>query len=396
MQPQNDYSYINYELVERAAESVISRLASWANASIFGPRQGKLEYQFPLLRAPNACISGDRDRPWHRTISISLEMLLRMYRDAFVYPIVAKRIESETDVIYAINATFADVGIESIAFSAGIPVLPCESLVGPISQYASAFADGVESRGDSRITRNDINFRFLMFELMLTWAFFHELSHYLQQHYLLDGSDHGVQHGVIIQEEISRGGAVDHSLHRQAREILADAEGLNLTISLLRQSGRFQFPTMYALLCSVCCMFQCFFESCSSTSLKTVGSHPHPIIRDEFISRCWIRLISSCLAMDQVSLSESGAAVQLTYMSIRASTITALIRSQRASEQFNTPLPSYMHLQSEHNQEEFDSCVSELKREIEREASAIKDLHLYPDLFSGSLSALLVPFTSDR
>jgi hypothetical protein len=395
MQPQSDYSYINHELVERAAESVISRLASWANASVFGPHQGKLEYQFPLLGAPNACISGDQARPWHRTILISLEMLLRMYRDAFVYPIAAKRIESESDVISAINATFDDAGIGNVAFSTGIPVLPCESLVGPISQYASAFAEAVESQGDSRITRNDVNFRFLIFELMLTWTFFHELSHHLQQHYLLDGSEHSIQDGAIIQEEISQGDAVDHSLHRQAREILADAEGLNLTISLLKQSGRFQFPAMYALLCSVGCMFQCFFEGYSSTSLRAIGSHPHPVIRDEFIGRCWIKLISSCLVLDQVLLSESGAAAQLAYMSVRASTITALIRSQRASEQFDTPLPSYMHLQSEHNQEEFDSCVSEIKSAIDREAFVIKSLHLCPGLFSASLSALLDPFAAD-
>jgi hypothetical protein len=395
MQPQSDYSYIDHELVERAAESVISRLASWANTSIFGPRQGMLEYQFPLLGTPNACISGDRARPWSRTIFISFELLLRMYRDAFVYPIIAQRIASETDMISTINAVFDEAGIGNVAFSAGIPALPCESLIGPISQYASAIADGVESQGDSRVTRNDINFRFLMFELMLTWTFFHELSHHLQQHYLLEGSDHSIQDGVIIQKEISRGDAVDHALHRQGREILADAEGLNLTIRLLKQSGRFQFSTMYTLLCSVGCMFQCFFEGCSSTSLRSIGSHPHPVIRDDFIGKCWIKLVSSCLVLDQVLSSESEAAVQLTYMSLRASTITALIRSHRASEQFDTPLPSFMHLQSEHNQEEFDTCISEIKSEIEREASVIKSLHLYPVLFTTSLSALLDPFETE-
>jgi hypothetical protein len=389
MQPQNDYDYISYELVEHAAEAVISRLASWANATIFGPRKGELKYRFDVLGSANACITRDRESPWHRTIIVSLEMLLMMYRDAFTYPALAKRIENETDIISTINATFENAGIERIAFSTGIPFLAGESLVGPIRQYASTFSDRIEELCDSRITTNDINFRFLMFELTLTWTFFHELSHCLQQHYLLDESGDGTSGTSTLHEEISPSGVGEICIRKQAREILADAEALNLTISLLKQTGRFQFPAMYALLCSACCMFQCFFEDYSPTSLKVEKSHPHPVIRDEFISRCWIRLICRHLVLDHALQSESDAAVQLTYMSVRASTITSLIRSYRIQGQPSTPLPSYMQLQSEINHEEFESCISSLELEIKSEAAAIEKLHLYPDLFMVSLSALL-------
>lgn len=383
---QHENQFINQEFVESLSKSLLDDLREWANESIFRPLNGDLTLSIPL-GAPNARVILRPDRPHHPHIEIRLRLLEEIYRDAFTFPLICGRIAVETNTVETLNQMEMFRG-QYFLIDGAVPEVPRELVTQKMSSICEAMIEILAANGDSRICPNDVRCRFLMFELMIVWTFFHEIGHVVQQHYLLrsptkamgqqlDTNSEMEDHSVIEEfsekslpssEGVPVGSAQEDasSLRAQAREIMADIDALDLTLTYLMRSGRLCPPVVYLLLCSVGCMFQRFYVGYNDNLHLAAGSHPHPAIRDNIAQQFLVKWLVEFLVDKRLANSKQDAAAPLVYLNVRASLMTGLFRSHRIEKRdSDDTLPSYMRLLSEPHQEEMTSYMLTLLPHIE-------------------------------
>lgn len=227
-----------------------------------------------------------------------------------------------------------------------------------------------------------------MFELMLVWTFFHELGHVLQQHYrfrvsgskldnldtFLEFSDAGPT-AAVTGTAASAMPAAD--LPAQARELMADAEAMDLTLKYLRSSGRLCYPLVYLLHCSVSCMFQRFYQHYSESLHITSKRHPHPALREQ-VSQMFLSNSMRDYWVKTCEIPDSGnAAIAVTYITVRASVFVGLFRASRIEQREDKDeLPSYMRLQSAQHRADMMSYETSLMPHIESQLLDVQQWHL--------------------
>lgn len=138
-----------------------------------------------------------------------------------------------------------------------------------------------------------------MFLAALTWVYFHELGHLIQEHGYIRSkygvnskSDQAIHECDINYSNnlIEKAAALNHTT-----EIAADFEATNYCIfelfrhftdeSLVTKESKGEefFDAIYLFVCGLSCIFHRFNDTKSPPSDdKPKGSHPHPIIRMEF------------------------------------------------------------------------------------------------------------------
>lgn len=365
---QQETKFIDQEFVESCAMLILDGLRQWANENIFVPLGGELTLSIPLLGAPNAGIRLNPERINHPQMEIRLSMLIEIYRDAFTFPLVSKRFAEETDTIKDVHSS-ANFAGQYFLFDDAMPEVELSEVAEQLREICTAMSNVVEEKGDTRVSVNDIRCRFLMFELTLTWIFFHELGHVIQKHYLLkhapnaqnlditfeefsDSEDSVLKHSSVNfheQNNVLR----HHYLAGQARELMADIDGIELTLQYLGRTNRLNPAVAYSFFCSLGCMFQRFYAGYQENLAVVEAQHPHPAIRDQAAQVYLMQRVVNILVRAGIAKSADDAIPPLVYFDVRASVMVGLFSAHRTEGRSSTgELPSYMNLHSPTHEEE--------------------------------------------
>ena len=372
---EQEGQYLHNELIETISKSIMDNLIYLANKDIFSTLGGELTYNFPLDGAPNARAIVYTKKPNFPVIEIRLSLLREIYRDSFIFPILGRRIVNEIENFRLINEVDMFHG-QPFIFENAFPEIN-EKLVGnPLLIYVKYFSKILKEKGEDRISENDVRCRFLIFELMLTWTFFHELSHIIQGHHRLSPNE---DEGKAEKLEISEMDSSDNpqaNVPAQAKEVLADLEAVDLLLNHLQSTKRLNYVSLYLMFCSTSLMFQRFYNNYQENLDLTTGKHPHPVIRDDYIHNFTLDWISNYMINKKIVEKRDEVGPPLAYFSVRASLLTGLIRANRIENFDGTALPSYMNLSSRKYHAQKIAYQALLKNEIKYFIKKIKPIHL--------------------
>jgi len=231
--------FLDITFIDQLATSALNTLTSWANDNVYKKHGGELTWKIPLNEQVNAGAQIYLARPLNPTIIINLGMVREIYRDAFVFPIISKRIAEETSNVKQLNQAFGNM---PFTYPDGMPAIPlkyCRQFLYMINKF-------IELNTNPKLSNNDIACRFMMFEIMLAWVFFHELAHLLQRHYLLKSpsSNHSSTMAEFYEIRSSES-SNNQNIQSQAREILADIEGIDLTLKYMKMQNAFCSGSIY-------------------------------------------------------------------------------------------------------------------------------------------------------
>ncbi|MDO8031906.1 hypothetical protein O3297_00630 [Janthinobacterium sp. SUN128] len=390
---QEEKRFINNEFIEALAQQLIDSLVKWSNEEIFEPKGGKLSFEM-TLGPPNAGVAISPSRPLFPRVEFRTSLISEIYADAFSFPLVCRRIGMETDTLKNFNDIEGFLDCQ-VRFTDPIPQLN-ESYVAEIFRLqCSTMIEvlGEQRERDHQIQANDVRCRFIMFELMLVWTFFHELGHVAQGHHLMHSGGKSKVHDYSFLEidEVAvdlnnsanmssvpqdAAKSVPPDLPAQARELMADAEAMDLTLKYLVKDRRLNFKVLYLLVCSIGCMFQRFYSHYPDNLDISSGRHPHPVIRDESSHLLGNNWVADFLVASKNIENRGDASMPMAYLSVRASLMTGLFRAHRIERRKNPEiLPSYMGLLRDGG-EQRRSYFSVLVPEIERQLPIAVSQHL--------------------
>lgn len=368
---EQENQFIDINFVDELAGKVTAELLAWANENIFTPLGGELSLVVPALGTPNARAITYLDKPYRPSIEIRLSMFQEIYRDAFTFPLISRRIETETSTISNFHESFICPYDHRYMFLTGVPEMPAESTQGTLRPYLLAFSKVIEEKPNEKMDSNDLACRFVMFEIVVAWIFFHELGHLIQRHYMLK-EEAGTASGVIGAFEIDEDKKErSPDISGQAREVLADIEGVDLTLRYMKRKGILQPQSIYLLLCGVSCMYQRFYSGYEDNLDLSASTHPHPVIRNEFFHNYLLQWMLQFLNGDK-----SKAALPLTYISVRSSLMSGLFWAHRVEKFDGVGLPTYMDLSSQRYESQRDAYMSSIKTEVIKIISIVKNIHM--------------------
>lgn len=387
---EKENQYIDINFVEEMALNVTDGIVEWANKNIFESLGGGLSLEIETFGEPNARAITYLKNPYSPKIVIRLSMFHEIYRDAFTFPLISKRIETDTNSIGHFHDSFMAPFDERYMFYTGVPVVPVESLNGVLKPYFLAMMDAHKNNPHANINANDIACRFVMFENIIAWVVFHEIGHLVQRHYMLrDNSEDQLESEVV---EINEGvEIVGSDVAAQAREILADTEATNLTLDYMKRKGTLQPQSMYLLLCGVNCMYQRFYQGYETNLDLTRGNHPHPVIRNEFFNDYFLQWMVVFLGNDK-----SRTGIPLVYLSVRSSLMAGLFWANRIESFEGEGLPTYMDLSSVNYQSQKIEYMQVVHDEIMDVLPILKQIHMMPSNCIDLLEKILTSSSSGR
>lgn len=385
---QEESILLDPDLVEEFARPVLDGLVEWSNKNIFSKHGGELSLEIPL-GPPNAGVGYKSIEPLKPVMKIFRSMITDIYCDALTFPLICRRLVEETTTL----ADFHDHDIwkeAPFAFSTAVPMLRPGHVHGDLALPCEVAATMHEGSDESKIEANDVRCRFVMFELMLVWTFFHELGHVLQRHYRFRVTASSLDNvGTFLEftEDQPSTELADNDasvvppsdLAAQARELMADAEAMDLTLKYIHATGRLSFPLVYLLHCSVSCMFQRFYQNYSESLNITSHRHPHPALREQISEAFLADSISDYLVATKQVPNPTAAAIVVTYATVRANVFVGLFRANRIEQREETGgLPSYMRLQSAEHRPDMLSYQDTLMPYIESQMVEVRQWHLSP------------------
>jgi len=366
--------HLSIEYIEQLATPILDDLTSWVNRKFYNPLNGELNYEITLDERVNATATTNVLDPMHPVIKITLGMLREIYRDAFVFPLVSDIISESTTTVKTLNEQFQNL---YFTFDSGVPPIHTNQQTKLFNLVKTAY----DERRHEKLTDDMLGARFMMFELMVVWLYFHELGHLLQRHFLLKIIQPG--DSIVSVSEIQE--AVDfHSkttdenyfLKSQAREILADLEGVDLTVSYMLKNKLFHMPGIYLLMCAQEIMFHRFFQSYPENFEIPEINHPNPVVRGEYVQGYLTNLVLDTLVKNGLISDRKDAAYPITYLSIRASSMAGLFWANRYEEFDGGELPTFMRLASKENHEPKMQYVHTMRYWIDYQLEEIKSNHL--------------------
>jgi hypothetical protein len=380
---------IDDDFVDEFAKPILDALVIWSNQNIFSKIGGELALEL-MWGAPNAGVRYKSFTPLRPIIVFYRSLLKEIYMDARVFPIISRLLVDGTDML-AFQNEEPWKGLPFV-FSTGVPILLASHVNLELSAICEEFASTYETESGGMLNSNDARCRFVMFELMLVWTFFHELGHVLQQHHRLKVSscstdkvdvfleipDCAARTGFMADTTAESGTA---DLAAQARELMADADAIDLTLNYLRTSERLCFPVVYLLYCSISCMYQRFYRHYKESLHVTEHLHPHPAVRQE-VSEAFLTLwIFRNLASMGESVDSENAKQVVAYHTARSTIFTGMFRSFRIEERTGeSRLPSYMRLLVEDNhQADLYSYLERLTPFVEAQIAKVREWHLMPE-----------------
>lgn len=368
--------------IKDMAQTIISDLVKWSNDEIFSKLGGAVDCVFPISEEVNARAFIDPDDPYNPRIEIYMGMVREIYRDSFVFPLMADKIANSSDYTDHLKEKFSNT--ESF-FDGGVPSIP-ESQHTDI--YKSIKAKIRKEGIHHEIPENALACRFLMFELMLTWVFFHELSHLIQRHYLLRSRPVTAEALEAESYEITKVECVgEECVEFQAREVLADVEGGELTVRYLLRKNMFHFPSIYLLLCAQYCMFNRFYMGYESNLDFVSAKHPHPVVRNELSSTFLTQYFAFLMTKKQDAINRDETVRAIAYLDVKSSLMSGVYWGIRY-EKMDGSIPTFMRLSiGEHEVERNEYC-SVLRRSMFEQLEVIKEKHMFEQNFTCLIGSL--------
>ncbi|WP_394143055.1 hypothetical protein [Vibrio atypicus] len=372
---------LDFGLMEQLAELVLNRLTSWANEEIYAPLGGELTTSTPLKESVNAGAIVNRLSPLNPNIVIHFGMIQEIYRDALVFPIYSEKIAESTENFK--NKNWNMFKGARFKFEEGVPTLTSKEISSLSATFSAPWIEEYKKRADANpelmseerlyVIIKTLPARFLMFELMLSWVFFHELSHLIQCHYKLKGdTSENIEYYEVV------GDFTEPDFSGQSREILADIEGLNLTVRYMEREGFYGPNSMYLLLCSMTCMFNRFCGNGYLDKFHEVkGVHPHPVIRDDFIHEYFCSLMAKNTPFVWEPSVRESILLGYGYLTIRSAMAAGLFWANRYQNFDGKEYPSYMSLQMTTRTKEAEAYKAELRRITHTQLEVITAEHLY-------------------
>lgn len=374
---------LDFDLLEQLAGLVLNRLTSWANEEIYAPLGGKLTTSTPLKESVNAGAIVNRLSPLNPKIVIHFGMIQEIYRDALVFPIYSEKLAESSENFK--NKNWDVFKGARFKFETGVPTLTSKE-ISPISTiFSSPWIKKYKERANANpelmskerldVIIKTLPARFLMFELMLSWVFFHELSHLIQCHYKLkEGTTENIEYYEVV------GGFTEPDYRGQSREILADIEGLNLTVQYMEREGFYGPNSIYLLLCSMTCMFSRFCGNGYLNKFHEVkGVHPHPVIRDNFIHEYFCSLMAKTTPLVWEPSVRKSILLGYGYLTTRSAMAAGLFWANRYQSFDGKDYPSYMSLQMTTRTKDAEAYKTELRRITHTQLKVITAEHLYSD-----------------
>ena len=220
---EQENKFIDIDFVETMASKVTDELLEWTNSNVFRPLGGCLSLKIVTFGEPNARAITHLKSPYSPTIEIRLAMFQEIYRDAFTFPLISKRIEAETNTIDQFHNSLYMPYDERYMFSTGVPIIPSQSTRGILRTYHQAMLHAYKEKPNIYINENDIACRFVMFECVIAWVFFHELGHLVQKHYMFKKDSDSCVESEVVEIDESRE-KLGQNLDAQAREMSNSVE----------------------------------------------------------------------------------------------------------------------------------------------------------------------------
>ena len=324
------------------SDLVLVKLTAWANKEIF---QGGLSIEKPLNEDVNAGAVTYRDNPKKAKIIITMGMLFEIYRDCMVFPIYAEKLKRGTNTYD--DDVWSDFSNVKSKFKYGIPDVDFSDLTEIGKLLTSSYYKAMNEKSDitdveNKVLINSVKCRFQMFEFMVSWVFFHELSHIIQSHHKLKEN----KENHISFYEMDKHLKEEEYYDSQAREILADIEGLDLTLQYLKREGSYNYNSFYFVLCAQTCMFNRFYHAKYKEEYFVLkGSHPHPVVRYEYIQDFFSKRMLMDLPLIFNENSIKKHALESIYLSTKSSIIANLFWANRHTNFAGDELPSFMKVQ---------------------------------------------------
>jgi hypothetical protein len=368
--------------IKDVAETIVADLVKWSNDEIYFRLGGGLECVLPLSEEVNARAFVDPDDPYNPRIEIYMGMVREIYRDSFVFPVVADKIASSPDYTDYLKERFLNT---ASFFDGGVPSIPD-------SQHTDIYKsikDKIRKEGvHPGIPENALACRFLMFEVMLTWVFFHELSHLVQRHYLLRSGPDTAEALEAESYEMTKVECVGEECVRfQAREVLADVEGGELTVRYLLRKKMFHFSSIYLLLCAQYCMFNRFYKDYESNLDFVNARHPHPVVRNELTSQFVTEYVVFCLVNMQGAVSRDEIVRAIAYLDVKSSLLSGIYWGNRY-EKMDGLLPSFMKLSIGEHAEQRNEYCTVLRGAMLEQLDVIKENHMHRYNFTDFIGVL--------
>lgn len=339
---------ISLDYVEALAKPIIVELTAWANKNVYSKHNGELSWSIKLDASANASAITKLSNPMHPTIEINLGMLREIYRDSLTFPIISDILANGSTTVKDLNNTFNNL---NFTFNSGVP--PTHP-----SHHTETFKllkPMYDKKRHEELTDDMLASRFLMLELIIVWLYCHELGHLLQRHYLLQvaTNEGGVVSVSEAQDDVklhSKETDENFFLKSQAREILADLEGVTLAVEYMKNKKMFHMPSIYMLLCAQEIMFQRFSVSYAENFIIPDLKHPHPIIRSEFVQSYYTHLIIDTLVKNKVAPTKESVTFPMMYLSVRSSLMSGLFWANRYELFDKDNRPTFLRLSdSEHH-----------------------------------------------
>ncbi|AYN11806.1 hypothetical protein [Pseudomonas putida] len=367
--------YLSNDYVEALATPVIEELTAWANDVVFSRHAGNLTWEIPLDPSANASAVTKLSDPMSPIVRINLGMLKEIYRDAFVFPIVSQQIAEGTSHVKNLNNLYQN---KSFVFDTGVPPIPSSQYTQVFQRYKPLYDEST----NEDLTDDMLAARFLMFELMVVWLYFHELGHLLQRHYLFQVVD-GSEEDVVTVDE-SKSQFVLHSEHTdenfflksQAREILADLEGVSLAVTYMIKKNLFEMPGIYMLMCGQEIMFHRFFQVYADDFSIPDLKHPNPLVRSEYVQAYFTNLIVETCFQRKLVPSRESISVPVVYLSSRSSTMAGLYWAIRYEKLEENEIPAFIRLSGEQHHEPKAQYLATMNLWISNQLEEIKANHL--------------------
>lgn len=384
----DELRYVDSDQIEQLGRSILDCLVCWSNNEIFSKNGAELSIDIPL-GLPNAGVTYLSDDPLRPHMIVRQSMIIETYRDAAIFPLFCGKFVTRSDALSDLHQIPTWKG-KSFLFSTGIPEVTDDLVGAKLRNFCAETVALLQKNRNSDVDANEVRCGLVMFEVMLVWIFFHELGHVLQRHYKLKPSMSGKDsveaflectgHLALDSCADAEGNASPSTdLAAQARELMADAEAIDLTVKYFLATGRFKLPSIYLIFCAVSCLYQRFYEHYDENLCITNQNHPHPAVRGD-VSESFLGNIACNLLVTTGQLADRSSAVRLVaYLITRSSFFTGYFRAHRIEQRDDTSeLPSYIQLQTQEYATSMHAYHDVLMPHIEAQISEVSRWHLLP------------------
>lgn len=215
-------------------------------------------------------------------ILITQNMLIELYRWALTFTVYSKKFYQDSPQNIDDLNNF-DLYKDSDFLFNDLPKFDLNKL----DDFATIAVEAMKDKQKHDLVDANLQVSKTMFwQWTLVSVLSHEVSHLLQKHMKIL-KDMGYKSGQYYSE-ISTSTAFDNGQNlipfRQSMELLADINGMMITLNYMFHNKQLTFNNVYMLLCGQACVFnQFYYDGTYSEQLNIFEStHPHPVIRMKF------------------------------------------------------------------------------------------------------------------